>query len=103
MFFHNIIYLLGHCRGKCKKKFSPSYEEETVLVSEKNVVFRKYYSPGDIFISTRETAFTNEFLNEVTWGVALSHTQFVNIAQVYNKMNRNKEGNNKFFSHLDDK
>ena len=96
MFFHNIIYLLGHCRGKCKKKFSPSYEEETVLVSEKNVVFRKYYSPGDIFISTRETAFTNEFLNEVTWGVALSHTQFVNIAQVINKMNRNKEGNNKF-------
>ena len=67
-----------------------------MLVSDKNIVFRKYYSPGDILISSRETAFTNEFLNEVTWGVALFHTQFVNIAQVYNKMNRNKEGNNKF-------
>ena len=67
-----------------------------MLVSDKNIVFRKYYSPGDIFISSWETAFTNEFLNEVTWSVALSHTQFVNIVQVYNKMNRNKEGNNKF-------
>ena len=60
-------------------------------------MFRKYYSPGDIFTSTRETAFTDEFLNEVTWAVALAHTQFVNIAKVYNKMNRNKEGSYQVF------
>lgn len=60
------------------------------VLEGKKIVLRKFYQPTDVFTSSRETAYTEEFLQEATWNVVLGHTQFVNIARVYNKMDRNQ-------------
>ena len=83
----NVIMYLGSCQSNtCSRRFSYSYEEETL---ENNIVIRKFYKIDKnekVFAMNRVSAFSIQFLEHVTKSITFNGADFGNTAKVYNKV-----------------